>query len=132
MSTCARPSSGDGGAEPSRGENYSRRGPRELKRIALVDIGEAFDELGRLKPMKDIPPDVRRAIAGVDVEMLFEGRGESRYHSGDVVKVKFWSKPDTLVALGRHLKLFTDKLEVKVDESFADALKAARERAQQR
>ncbi len=82
----------------------------ELKRIALADLGEAFDDNGNLKPMKDIPPDVRRAMAGVDViELPGSEDGEA---GGLVKKVKFWDKTKALELLGKHLKLYTDKVEV--------------------
>lgn len=87
---------------------------RELMRLALVDIGEAFDDAGRLKPLKDIPPDVRRAIAGIEVfeETASDGEG-GRCTVGQVRKVKFWDKTRGLELLGKHLKLFTDRLEVE-------------------
>lgn len=84
----------------------------ELVRIARVDVGEAFTEDGRLKPLKDIPEDVRRAIAGLDVEELFEGVGEERTQVGVVKKVKFWNKVQALELLAKHLGLLRDKVEV--------------------
>lgn len=80
---------------------------RELLRLAMVDIGEAFDEEGRLKPIKDIPPDVRRAISGVDVtEIMEDGRPV-----GLLKKVRLWDKKGSLELLGKHLRLFVDRLE---------------------
>jgi phage terminase small subunit len=84
---------------------------RELLKLAMVDIGEAFNEDGGLKPIHDMPADVRRAIAGVDVFAEFEGRGEEREQVGTTKKIRFWDKTKALEMLGRHLKLFTDKLE---------------------
>lgn len=84
---------------------------RELLRIATVDIAKAFDDEGNLLPIKDIPEDVRRAIAGVDAEELWEGKGQSRERTGTLRKVKFWDKPAALRDLGRHLGLWRDKLE---------------------
>ena len=49
---------------------------KELMLIARVDIREAFNENGELKPIKDIPEDVARAMSGVDVDDLFEGNGK--------------------------------------------------------
>jgi phage terminase small subunit len=77
---------------------------RELLRLAMVDIGEAFDDNGRLKPLNEMSADVRRAISGLDYEEATENRGAIR-------KVKFWDKKGALELLGKHLKLFTDKIE---------------------
>lgn len=90
---------------------------RELRRIALCDIGGAFDEDGKLKAIKDMPEDVRRAISAVETEELWEPQlddaGHKRMeHTGDVRKVKFWEKTKALEQLGRYLKLFVDKQEI--------------------
>jgi len=69
---------------------------RELARLALADIAQAFDEEGALRPIRDMPEDVRRAISSYEVDA--DGK----------VKVKFWSKPQTLESLGKHLRLFGD------------------------
>ena len=70
----------------------------ELKRIASADIGAVFNELGGVKALHEIPPEVRAAIAS--------------YEPGEYgVKVKFWDKPRALELIGKHLKLFTDKVE---------------------
>lgn len=83
----------------------------ELKRLALADISQAFDEVGGLKPLKEIPEDVRRSISGLEVNELFEGSGDQKTAIGIARKVKFWDKNKALENLGKHLKLFTEKHE---------------------
>lgn len=83
----------------------------ELLRLAMTDIGQAFNEDGSLKAIHKMPEDIRRAIAGVDVFEEFEGRGEDRDQIGWTKKIRFWDKNKALEMLGRHLKMFTDKLE---------------------
>jgi phage terminase small subunit len=80
---------------------------RELLRIATTDIGLAFDEHGGLKALKDIPVDVRRAISSVEVEQL----SVDGVSIGTVAKLKFWDKTKSLELLGKHLRLFADKIE---------------------
>ncbi len=84
---------------------------RELIRIAGTDLSQAYDDAGNLLPIKDMPEDCRRAIAGVEIEELFSGRGSDKEHIGHTRKVKFWDKPKALELLGKHLKMFTDKVE---------------------
>lgn len=84
----------------------------ELYRLATVDIAEAFDDDGQLKPLKEMSPDVRRAIAGIEVEALYEGRGDERQQVGTIHKVKFWDKKAALELLGKHLGLFIERKEV--------------------
>lgn len=83
----------------------------ELLRIARADIGQAFNPDGSLKSMADMPEEIRRAISGVDVFEEFEGRGEDREQIGFTKKVRFWDKVKALEMLGRHLRLFIDKVE---------------------
>jgi phage terminase small subunit len=89
---------------------------RELKRIGLSDIRQAYTEGGRLKGIHEMPEDVARAIGGVETEELFEGEGRDRERAGDTVKVKFWPKVQALELLGKHLKMFTDKTEVSGED----------------
>lgn len=100
----------------------------EIKLLALSDIGEAFDDNGCLKPLKDMPPHIRRCIASIEVDELIAGD----YKIGHTKKLKLWDKKGTLELLGRHLKMFTDVVKVEGLEDLADELKAARERAAKR
>jgi phage terminase small subunit len=84
---------------------------KELFRIASVDIGEAFDDKGNLKPLKEIPQDIRRAMQSIEVDELFDGFGQDRQQIGVTKKIKFWDKPKALELLGKHFKLYTDKVE---------------------
>lgn len=90
----------------------------ELRRLALVDVGEAFDDEGALKALKDIPPDVRRAIASIEVEQLESDDGPR----GTVRKVKFWDKRGSLELLGKYLKLWTDKVQLATSDPDAAKL----------
>lgn len=103
---------------------------REILRLAMVDVTDAFDDSGKLRPLKQMPPDLRRAIASIEVESLsIEGRtlddGADAPAVGTVTKLRFWDKPKSLELLGKHLKLFTDKLEVEGKVTLEQVVEAA-------
>lgn len=83
---------------------------QELLLIARSDISKAFNKDGSLKPVHEIPEEVRRAISGVEVLENYVGGkgGKIRTH-----KVKFWDKVAALGLLGKNLRLFVDQVELK-------------------
>lgn len=83
----------------------------EILKLAQVDLGKAYDSNGNLLPIHEIPEDVRKAMSGVKVFEEFEGVGRDRIKIGEVREVKFWDKTKALELLGKHLKLFTDRIE---------------------
>lgn len=83
----------------------------ELYRLATADVTQAFDEMGQLKPLKEIPEDLRRSISGLEVNEIFSGQGEDKVATGLAKKVRFWDKPKALELLGKHLKLFAERFE---------------------
>lgn len=85
---------------------------RGLWQIAMLDIGEAFDASGALKPLVDMPEGVRRAIASIEIDELFNGRGGDRASVGVTRKVRFHDKIRALDLLGQHLGLWKAKVEV--------------------
>lgn len=80
---------------------------QELLLIARSDISAAFNPDGSLKPIHEIPEEVRRAISGVETLETLVGKKLCRTN-----KVKFWDKVAALGLLGKNLKLFTDQLNV--------------------
>ena len=85
---------------------------REIKVAAFLDPLELFTADGTLKPLNEMPEHARRAIAGLEVEELYEGHGKNRKWIGYVKKVKLVSKEGTLTLAGRHLGMFTDTTEL--------------------
>ena len=83
-----------------------------LAEIASIDIAALYDEKNVLLPLKDIPAHVRRAIAGIEVEELFEGRGKDREHIGSNRKLKLSDKVRALEILAKHHKLLTERVVV--------------------
>lgn len=71
----------------------------ELARIGLFDPGELFAEDGSLLSVKKMPPEVRAAIASIEVEEIdVDGKVIGR-----VKKVKLWDKNSAADKLLRHL-----------------------------
>lgn len=84
---------------------------RELHTLATVDIRQAFDEQGNLKAIKDLPEDVARAIASIESFEEYSGRGDKRDPVGYTRKIRMVDKIRALELCGKHLKMFTDKVE---------------------
>lgn len=98
---------------------------RELMRVLTTDIGKAFDANGVLLPVQQIPEDVRRAIASIETDELFDGKGPERTQVGVTRKIKFWSKDNALALAMRHLGLLRDKVEHSLDKTTLEQLVAA-------
>lgn len=102
----------------------------EISKLAFSDVRKIFDSEGRLIPVTQLPPDMAASVSSVKVVT-------SRIPKTDPVEVeytseiKFWDKKGSLELLGKHLKLFTDKVEhsgnLKV--GLAERIRAARERS---
>ncbi|MER8993532.1 terminase small subunit [Mesorhizobium sp. M0678] len=89
----------------------------------LLDIYD--EETGDLLPVEEWPPIWRKGlVAGVEIEALFDGRGEDRKRIGSVKKIKLSDRVRRLEAIGRHVSVaaFRDTLEVKGLDGLADRL----------
>ena len=104
----------------------------ELKRIGLSDVGQLYNEDGTFKSWHEIPEDIRRAIAGVEVKEEFEMENGRKVFTGYTKKLKMWDKNKALENLGRYLKLFTDKVEHSGTVNLGDRMKKADERLKNR
>lgn len=90
----------------------------QLLKLASVDPAELFDEKGNLKNIHEIPPDVRQALAMVETDHRWDGKGEDA-ELVTTKKVKLWDKKGTLELLGRHLGLFKDNIILTGNLRFA-------------
>ena len=90
---------------------------RVLQEIACLSFYDPKDFEGVNSPedIKNLPEHVRRAIIGWD------------WNKNGKFVLKISPKTPSLDQLGRHLKLFTDKIEIH-DVTLAEKIKAARER----
>lgn len=101
---------------------------KEFGRLAFLDIRKAFDEHGKLKPIHEIDDDTAAAIAGLEVEALYEGKGADREQVGHLHKIKLADKKGALDSIAKHLGMFIDRHEVSgpdggpVSHAFDDAI----------
>lgn len=85
---------------------------RAVATVAFQDIRKAFDERGNLLPIHDLPDEVAGAIAGIEIFEEYEGKGADRVFTGYTKKIKFTDRIGACSLLGKHFKLFTEKVEV--------------------
>lgn len=82
----------------------------ELARLGFLDPRKLFAEDGRIKPVSEWGDDIAAAIASVEVEELFEGRGDEREMVGHLKKVRFWDKGRALDILAKHTGVYRDNI----------------------
>lgn len=89
----------------------------EYSRLAFYDMADAYDEIGQLKPVKEMPEDVRRAVTKVKIFEVF-GRGDGadgesggKHLLGFTKEVEFAQKKGALDSLAKCLGMAPDKIE---------------------
>lgn len=95
----------------------------ELLSYIRADVTQAFNrETGALLPLHAMPEDVRKLIAGVEVEELYTGKEDKRVNYGRLTKIKLWDKPRSLETLAKHLAMLIERKEVDARLSLHDLL----------
>ncbi len=77
---------------------------KEIRRLALSDIGELFDDEGLLLPIKQMPREIRACISSIEVK---EDEG-----GVTTTKIKLWPKGQQLALAAQHLELLVNRIEV--------------------
>lgn len=100
-----------------------------IAQLAFFDVRKFFAADGSLIPVADLDEAAAFALKGLDVSKLFHyfGKGQAE-EKGTITKVRFADRTEALELLGRHFKLFTDKLEVTGTQSIIDRLQQGRAR----
>lgn len=103
-----------------------------LGELAFFDPRKMFNQDGSMKRITELDDATVHALSGMDVEKLFKhfGKGQAE-EVGTITKVRLADRGLNLERLGRHFKLFTDKLEVTDAAGILARLKKGRERAAQ-
>lgn len=80
----------------------------ELSNIVHSDPRKLFDKNGALLPIGEWPSDVASAVASIEIDELFDGKGKGRKHIGYTKKVKFWDKNSGIEKAMKHFGLFAE------------------------
>lgn len=102
------------------------RALREAARLAYSDIGELFDDQGRLLPIKQWPDHIRAAVSSTKTRKYNADSGDGKQE--DIVELKLWDKPRNLELLFKHLNLLTERIEVRVEGDLLARLAEGRKR----
>ncbi len=85
---------------------------QELANLAFFDPADIYTSDGALKPITDIPPAARSAIAGLEINELHDSDGQP---IGRAVKLRLIDRLGALDKLMRHLGQYQDKVTLKGD-----------------
>jgi phage terminase small subunit len=91
---------------------YSKHDGGFFASSAFTQIRKFFNADGTAKDITELDDDTAPSLAGIEVDEIWEGRGEDRKKVGETKKFKIADKGINLERLGKHLKLFTDKTEL--------------------
>lgn len=101
---------------------------RELRNIALFDVGLLCDKKGDFLQLHKMPAQIRRAMAGVEMgarqvkTKALDNEGKPKYKTISVPeKVKLADKLRALDLLGRHLKLWSGEVTINPFNGLTDA-----------
>jgi phage terminase small subunit len=93
----------------------------EIAKIAFSDIADAFTDDGCLLPIRKMPEGIRKSISSIEVDEIYEKKGEERILKGYTRKIKLWSKDKSLENCMRHLGMFAKDNE-QAGKAFAEIL----------
>lgn len=92
----------------------------ELARLGLSDVRKLFDENGNLKKIQELDDDAAACVSSVKVVEKAGGDGDQLLW---VKEVKLWDKNSALEKIGKHLKMFTEKVDLNVAMTHEEALR---------
>jgi phage terminase small subunit len=84
----------------------------EYAKLAFFDPRKLFNENGTPKEISELDDDTAAALAGLDVQDVYEGYGEDRRFIGYVKKYKLSDKRAALDSIAKCLGMFKDNLNI--------------------
>lgn len=82
----------------------------ELGKIGFSDIRKLFTPGGNLRPVHDLDDDAAACLSSIEVVTKKVPGGEEA-EVEHVAKLKLWDKRAALVDIGKHLGMFTERVE---------------------
>lgn len=88
---------------------------------AIADIADLYGDDGAIKPVHEWPLAFRQGlVAGIEVEELFEGRGEDREHVGRVRKIKLTDRTRIVELIGKHIDVQAFKERIAQEHTISE------------
>lgn len=78
----------------------------EYAKIAFIDIREYYDQNGNLLMPHELSDKAAAALAGIDIDEIYEFINGSKQKIGETKKIKLQSKLSALDSIGKHLGFF--------------------------
>lgn len=118
-------------ARAERSEKTAINAQWVLERLAAeatADIADLYDSEGRILPVHQWPLIWRQGLVqGIEVEELWDGRGEERERVGTLRKIKLDNRIKRLELIGKHIGVnaFQETVQVKGLDSLAERMERA-------
>lgn len=87
----------------------------EYAKLGFFDPRKLFNPDGSPKEITDLDDETAAALAGLDVQEVYEGTGDDRRFVGYTKKYKLTDKKSALDSMGKYLGMFKDNINLTGD-----------------
>jgi phage terminase small subunit len=84
----------------------------EYAKLGFFDPRKLFHDDGKPKDITELDDETAAAVAGLDIQEVYEGFGEDRVFVGYTKKYKLTDKKTALDSMAKYLGMFTEKVEI--------------------